>query len=141
MSPASRATATAAFKRSSRSEAMSGARRLAALGGLRRRIGEELRLQPVLAAWRDRRALENGGHEGIDLTPVGFRIALEEERQSWLAKIPLRIGMGNRRGVLVAGRQQAGTAVDFDALVVAVRGAARIRDLRDLAGGRLEQDR
>ena len=55
------------------------------LRGLRRRIGQQLRLQAVLAGRRDRRAVEHGRDEGVELAPIGLGIALEEERQRRIA--------------------------------------------------------
>ena len=102
------------------------------LSGLRRprrRVGQQQRLQPILAVGIRRRARGHRLDERVQLRAIGSRIALEEERQCRIGGEAGTVRQLDRRRSDVAGAQQALRAMRLDALVIAVGGTTGIGDL------------
>ena len=142
--PASRATAQATAEAildrcaSCRSDRRAPAGRCC--GGLRRRVGEQLGAQSILAARRERPPSSTARRR--------HRVRRGRPPHSARGRraAPDRSGSRPRRdarrwSACRLPAAQHAEAVHLDALVVAVGRAARVRDLRDLAGGGLEQHR
>ena len=75
----------------------------------------------------------------IELIPVGFFVALQEEMLGLVGRNHVRPGCDNLRRTVVAGLEHALRSQYFEALVVTVGRAARGMDLRELAADRAER--
>ena len=98
-------------------------------------IGEEQRPEPVLAGGRQRLPA-SARDEGLDLVAIGLGVARHEEVEQRLAPIAASSAISTVVARRFSAADQALGAVHLDALVIAIGGAARVGDLRDLAGAR-----
>src|SRR5277367_7136779 len=104
------------------------------------RVGEPNGLETILAVGARLLALGCRRNEGREFVAIRGRIALEEEIERLVAREPLRARELDARLADIVGADHALRAMRLDALIVAIGGAARIRDLRDLARFGLHDD-
>src|ERR1700722_4699673 len=105
-----------------------------------RRVGEQERLEAVFTIRMRFLACLHGADERVEFVAIGDLIALEEKVERLVAREPVRTGKLDRRLAHVRGMNHAVHAMRFDPLIIAIRCAPRIGDLRDLAGRGLHDD-
>ena len=88
---------------------------------------------PVAAAGQRWRAAGQRVDEMVELEPVGLGIAFEKERQRLFADDSLRADKRDRAEGNIVGSERTVRTKDLDALVVAIGGAAAVRDLAERA--------
>jgi hypothetical protein len=96
---------------------------MAGSGGGSSGISQQLRAQAIIAARLNWSTIEDGGHEGIELTSVGLGITIKEEGQGGVAPVAGGARVFDRGRSLIAGCKHAEAAVHLDPLVVAIGGA------------------
>ena len=112
---------------------LSQSHRAAGLQRLQCRIGERQRLDPVAAPGLRRRAAAERVDEMVEFQPIGLCIAFEKERQRLFADDSLRADKRDRAEGNIVGSERTVRTKDLDALVVAIGGAAAVRDLAERA--------
>src|SRR4029077_5713630 len=104
------------------------------------RVGEQERLETVFTIRMRFLACLHGADEHVELVAIGGLIALEEKVERLVARESVRTGKLDRRLAHVRGMNHAVHAMRFDPLIIAIRCAPRIGDLRNLAGRGLHDD-
>ena len=103
--------------------------RLSFLPGARGCIGENLRTQPVVEVGENRPGARDARHEMCHLGAIGSLVSFKEEVLRRGPAETARICKLDRVFQHVVGTQHALLAMHLDALIVAIAGAARIRDI------------
>src|ERR1700722_16910378 len=104
------------------------------------RVGEQERLETVFTIRMRFLARLHGADERVELVAIGGLIALKEEVKRLIAGEAMRAGELDRRLAHIRGMNHTVHAMRLDPLIVAIRCAPRIGDLRDLAGRGLHDD-